>query len=57
MWNFANALVRDESGQDLIEYALLVAALAMTVAAIVPYNLVPLMSDLNSKLVATLTAS
>ncbi len=45
------------SGQDMIEYALLAASVAVLVAASIPNQVVPVMSTLYSKLSASLNAS
>ena len=49
--------VADQSGQDMIEYALLTAALAVIVAAAVPTSVFPAISNLYSSITATLNAS
>jgi Flp pilus assembly pilin Flp len=64
-WNDAvrlwrTSLIRiagDEAGQDMIEYALLAAALAVIVAAAVPNQVVPVISTTFSKISASLNAS
>jgi Flp pilus assembly pilin Flp len=48
---------RDESGQDMIEYALLAAALVVIVAGFLPPSLVPSVSTIFSKIAADLNAS
>lgn len=50
-------LGRDDSGQDLIEYALLSATLAIVVAGFFPPSLAPSISAIFSKLSASLNAS
>ncbi len=50
---FYRALVelwRDRRGQDMIEYALMAAMVAIAVAAFVPYNLIPSVSHVYSRL-------
>jgi Flp pilus assembly pilin Flp len=64
-WNDAvrlwrTSLIRiagDEAGQDMIEYALLAAALAVIVAAVLPNQVVPVISTTFSKINASLNAS
>ncbi|HEV1287550.1 MAG TPA: Flp family type IVb pilin [Bryobacteraceae bacterium] len=48
---------RDGRGQDMIEYALLAAALAVTVAGFLPSTLMPSVSTIFSKLVSSFQAS
>ncbi len=50
-------LVKDESGQDMIEYALLSAALVVVVAGFLPPQIVPAISAIFSKVVESLSAS
>lgn len=50
-------LRRDESGQDLIEYALLAAALVIIVAGVLPPSIMPSVSTIFSKVSANLNAS
>lgn len=57
MLRFLRRLYGDESGQDLIEYALLVAALAVIVAAAVPNQIIPVLSGLYSKITTSMNAS
>lgn len=47
----------DEKGQDMIEYALLAAAVAVMVAAVVPNQVVPIISTTFSKINASMNAS
>jgi Flp pilus assembly pilin Flp len=47
-------IVKDESGQDLIEYAMLVAFLALAVAAFLPPTLAPAISGIFSKITVML---
>ena len=48
---------RDIRAQDMIEYALLAAALAVTVAGFLPQTLMPSVSTIFSKLVSSYNAS
>jgi Flp pilus assembly pilin Flp len=50
-------IVADRSGQDMIEYALLTAAVAVIAAAAIPTSVVPIMSRLYSGITAALNAS
>ncbi len=43
-------LWRDRSGQDMIEYAMMAAMVAVAVAACVPYTLIPSVSHVYSRL-------
>ncbi len=45
------SLHRDELGQDMIEYALLAAALVVTVAGFLPSTVFPSISTIFSKIV------
>jgi Flp pilus assembly pilin Flp len=47
----------DESGQDLIEYSLLVAALVVIVAGFFPTTIMPNVSTIFSKVNGSLSAS
>lgn len=47
-------LVRDQRGQDLIEYALLAAFMVVAVAAILPNDLMPAVSHIFSRVVTHL---
>jgi len=54
-WNAVLAqVVTDESGQDLIEYAMLAAFLALAVAAFLPPTLAPAISGIFSKITSIL---
>jgi Flp pilus assembly pilin Flp len=53
----AHRVWRDVRGQDMIEYALLAAALAVTVAGFLPATLMPSVSTIFSKLVSSYQAS
>jgi Flp pilus assembly pilin Flp len=44
------ALCQDETGQDLIEYALMAATVAVAVAGFVPYSIIPAISTIYSRL-------
>jgi len=48
---------RDVRGQDMIEYALLAAALAVTVAGFLPITLMPAVDQIFSKLISSFQAS
>jgi len=48
---------RDVRGQDMIEYALLAAAIAVTVAGFLPTTLMPSVSTIFSKIVSSYNAS
>jgi Flp pilus assembly pilin Flp len=48
---------RDTGAQDMIEYALLAAAVAVTVAGFLPTTLMPAVSTIFSKIVSSFTAS
>lgn len=50
-------LQQDQRGQDMIEYALLAAALVVIVAGILPSQLMPAVSTIFSKLVDTFSKS
>ncbi len=50
-------LLRHQAGQDLIEYALMTAAIAVAVAAIFPQSLAPSMSTIFSKVTSSLGAA
>jgi Flp pilus assembly pilin Flp len=52
-----NRLVRDEQGQDLIEYALLVASIAVAIGATFPATIAPSVSSIFSKIISSFTAS
>jgi Flp pilus assembly pilin Flp len=53
----SNRVWRDVRGQDMIEYALLAAALAVTVAGFLPATLMPSVSSIFSKLISSYQAS
>ena len=48
---------RDVQGQDMIEYALLAAAIAVTVAGFLPTTIMPSVSTIFSKIVSSYNAS
>ena len=48
---------RDVRGQDMIEYALLAAVLAVTVAGFLPTTLMPSVSTIFSKVISSYNAS
>jgi len=50
-------LLHDEGGQDLIEYALMAATIAVAVAAIFPQSIAPNISMIFSKVTSTLGAA
>jgi Flp pilus assembly pilin Flp len=50
-------LRKDPSGQDLIEYALLAAAIAVVVAGFLPQTLMPSISTIFSQVVSTFSAT
>ncbi len=50
-------LWKEETGQDLIEYALLAATLAVVVAGLLPASLMPSVSTIYSKITSTLNLS
>jgi len=50
-------LWRDEHGQDMIEYALLCATLAIVVAGFLPPTVMPSVSTIFSKLTSTFALS
>lgn len=45
-------LGKDKRGQDMIEYALMAGMVAVAVAAFVPYQVVPSMCHIYSKLIS-----
>ena len=50
-------LWRDEHGQDMLEYALLAATLAIVVAGFLPPAIMPSVSTIFSKITSLFTAS
>jgi Flp pilus assembly pilin Flp len=53
----ATQIWRDVRGQDMIEYALLAAAIAVTVAGFLPTTLMPAVSTIFSKIISSYNAS
>lgn len=54
---FLRRLASDETGQDLIEYSLLAAAVFIVVAGFLPPSVVPSVSTIFSKITSSLAAS
>ena len=54
---FATSLMGDESGQDLIEYALMVAMIAVAIAATFPATIAPSVSSVFSRIQSSFAAS
>ena len=50
-------LWKDQQGQDLIEYALLAAAIAVVIAGFLPPTIMPAISTIFSKVVSGFNAS
>lgn len=50
-------IFRDERGQDLIEYALLAAAIAIIVAGFLPPSVMPSVSTIFSKITSSMAVS
>jgi Flp pilus assembly pilin Flp len=50
-------LLKEERGQDLIEYALLCAAIAIIVAGFLPPSIMPSVSTIFSKLTSSMALS
>ncbi len=50
-------LWRDEQGQDLIEYALMLATLTVVVAGFLPPTIMPAVSTIFSKISSTIAIS
>jgi Flp pilus assembly pilin Flp len=50
-------LMSDESGQDLVEYALMVAMIAVAVAATFPATIAPSISQVFSRVQSSFAAS
>ncbi len=48
---------RDERGQDMVEYALLAAAIAIVVAGFLPQTLMPAVSTIFSQVVSSFNAT
>ncbi len=51
------AFVQDDRGQDLIEYALIVGFMVITVYIILPNNLMPTVSTIFSKIAAVFASA
>ena len=49
MWK--RLLRKDECGQDLIEYALLVGFMVLTISVVLPNNLMPTVSNIFSRII------
>ena len=47
----------DDRGQDMVEYALMAATIAVTVYAFLPQSLMPAVSDIFSKVISGFNAS
>lgn len=59
-WEMRRLLIRlwrEEDGQDLIEYALLVATLALVVAGFLPPAIMPAVSTIFSKISSMMSSS
>ena len=54
---FSKRLRRDVRGQDMIEYSLLAAAIAVIVAGFLPPSIMPSISTIFSKVVSGFNAS
>jgi Flp pilus assembly pilin Flp len=57
VYRIAQRLWRDVRGQDMIEYALLAAAIAVIVAGFLPTTLMPSVSTIFSKVISGFNAS
>jgi len=57
MINAALTLQRDKRGQDMIEYALLAASIAVVVAGFLPPAVMPAISTIFSKVISGFNAS
>ncbi len=57
IYSAALTLRNDVRGQDMIEYALLAAALAVVVAGFLPPTIMPSISNIFSKVVSGFNAS
>ncbi len=53
----ASQVKKDQGGQDLIEYALLAAAIAVVVAGFLPQTLMPSISTIFSQVVSSFNAT
>jgi Flp pilus assembly pilin Flp len=57
MRELLKSLWKEESGQDMIEYALLAAAVVVAVAGVLPPTIMPSVSTIFSKVTSCFTAS
>jgi Flp pilus assembly pilin Flp len=57
LYIMARGLLRDSRGQDMIEYALLAASIAVVVAGFLPPQIMPAISTIFSKVVSGFNAS
>ncbi|MGD0298636.1 MAG: Flp family type IVb pilin [Bryobacteraceae bacterium] len=57
MRSLLSKLWREEDGQDMIEYALMAATLAVVVAGIFPQSLMPSVSTIFSKISSSIAIS
>jgi len=57
MRTILQALWRNEEGQDLIEYALICAAVAIIVAGFLPPSIMPSVDTIFSKITSTMALS
>lgn len=57
LYGTAHGIWRDVRGQDMIEYALLAAALAIVVAGFLPPTIMPAVSTIFSKVISGFNAS
>jgi Flp pilus assembly pilin Flp len=55
IYTFLNLLWRDQKGQDLIEYAMLVAAVVVVIAGFLPPTIMPAISTIFDKITTTLS--
>ena len=55
--DYASRLMRHEGGQDMIEYALMAATIAVAVSAIFPQSIAPNISAIFSKVNSSLGAA
>lgn len=49
MWKYFDRLIRDQSGQDLIEYALMAGFVAVSAGALLP-SIAPSISSIYSRI-------
>ncbi len=57
LYRAAQRILADVRGQDMIEYALLAAALAIVVAGFLPPTIMPMVTTIFSKVVSGMNAS